>query len=591
MINRRHVAAALVAFLISFGLSTAAFADVPATMTYHGNLADGSGQPVDTTVEATFRIYDAKAGGTEVWSEDFSTVDVNNGSFTAQLGSNQPLTGVFDGHQYWLEVTIDGETLSPRTAIDSVPYALRANTANDADTVGGKTPADLTASVPTTAADLAYDNSASGMNATDVQAALDELAQLRARVDALEARTQDANGDPINVADLDSRITQNAGDISSVQTAVSNNADDISDLQTTTSNNAGDISNLQSTVQNNGGDISNLQSSVQNNTSAISSLQTTSSNNANAISALQTSVSNNRGDIDTNTTNIQSNASAISQNAGTISTNTSDITTNAGDISNNAGDISTNAGNISANAGDITALQNLTQDMSRTTINGHPSVAFTGVNVHIRNGLGATDGDTGGGAQVNGLGNLIIGYDEARSSGSDKSGSHNLVLGSENNYTSYGGIVAGSRNEISGKYASVSGGLSNTASGDYASISGGSFSTASAAQSSVSGGTGNTASGFFSTVSGGSRNTATGWYSSVSGGYQNTASGQYASVSAGESNDASGQHTSITGGRSNTADWGYATVTGGENNSCSGYAATITGGNGNTTSGVDAVVP
>ncbi len=505
MINRRNVSAALVTFLIAFGLSTAAFADVPATMTYHGQLTDGAGQPVDTTVEATFHIYDAKTGGNEMWSEDFSTLDVNNGAFTAQLGSNQPLTGVFDGHQYWLEVAINGETLSPRTAIDSVPYALRANSANDADTVGGKTPADLTASVPTTAADLAYDNTASGMSATDVQAALDELAQLRARVDALEAQMKDANGAPINAADLDSRISQNTASISG--------------LQTTLQNRTADISRLQSSVQANAVNISDMQVSVQNNTTAISSLQATTSGNTADISSLQTDLANNRSDIGANATDIQSNANAISINA-------SGITTNANAISSNAGDISTNAA-------DIAALQSLTQDMSRTTINGHPSVVFTGVNVHIRDGLGSTSGFDGTTTHVNGLGNLIIGYDEPRSSGSDKSGSHNLVVGTYNNYTSYGGLVVGLDNTISGTYASVCGGHDNTASGS---------------STSVSGGYRNTASNLYASVSGGRFNTASGYFSSISGGYTNTASQQDTSVLGGHDNNAYGTGSSITGG-------------------------------------------
>ena len=41
---------------------------------------------------------------------------------------------------------------------------------------------------------------------------------------------------------------------------------------------------------------------------------------------------------------------------------------------------------------------------------------------------------------VNGLGNVVIGYNELRGAGDDRSGSHNLVFGSRNNYSSYGGL-------------------------------------------------------------------------------------------------------------------------------------------------------
>jgi len=64
-------------------------------------------------------------------------------------------------------------------------------------------------------------------------------------------------------------------------------------------------------------------------------------------------------------------------------------------------------------------------------------ITFSGVNVHVVNGTGTTDGT------VNGLGNLIVGYNETRGSGDDRSGSHNIVVGSEHNYSSYGGLVAG----------------------------------------------------------------------------------------------------------------------------------------------------
>jgi hypothetical protein len=93
-------------------------------------------------------------------------------------------------------------------------------------------------------------------------------------------------------------------------------------------------------------------------------------------------------------------------------------------------------------------------------------VIFEGCNVHIRSGAGATD------APVNGLGNLIVGYHEAFPD-DDRTGSDNLVVGPFHSHASYGGLVAGYNNAISGPHASVSGGDANTASGGYASVSGG----------------------------------------------------------------------------------------------------------------------
>ena len=117
-------------------------------------------------------------------------------------------------------------------------------------------------------------------------------------------------------------------------------------------------------------------------------------------------------------------------------------------------------------------------------------VMLTRVNLQVVNGLNGT-------ASINGYGNVVIGYDEANtwdfnrcsdgvytsqvdceSAGeiwdiTHKSGSHNLVLGSENSYSQYGGLVAGYRNFINRSYATISGGALNTAMGEFSSIMGG----------------------------------------------------------------------------------------------------------------------
>jgi hypothetical protein len=140
-------------------------------------------------------------------------------------------------------------------------------------------------------------------------------------------------------------------------------------------------------------------------------------------------------------------------------------------------------------------------------------VIFEDANVHVRSGAGATD------STVNGRGNLIIGYNEARDGYIlDRGGSNNLVLGSRNEFSSYGGMVVGRYNSIEAPYSSVSAGWGNTASGGYSSVSGGQNNTASGMNSSVSAGISNTASGDNSSVSGGYNNTAGGLSSSVSGG-------------------------------------------------------------------------
>src|SRR5262245_15481089 len=141
---------------------------------------------------------------------------------------------------------------------------------------------------------------------------------------------------------------------------------------------------------------------------------------------------------------------------------------------------------------------------------GHELV-ITGVNLRIVNGLGATE-------TTNGLGNMILRYNESRGLDQDtRTGSHNVVVGEFHNFSSFGGLVVGQSNEISGEFASIGGGQGNTASGEFASVSGGNANTASGGASSVSGGFRNTASGASSSVSGGQQHTVVGRFSWAAG--------------------------------------------------------------------------
>jgi hypothetical protein len=155
-----------------------------------------------------------------------------------------------------------------------------------------------------------------------------------------------------------------------------------------------------------------------------------------------------------------------------------------------------------------------------------PNIIFSGANIHIVSGSGATNDND----NSTGLGNLIIGYDEEPMFGgplnpSDRGGSHNLIIGPGHRFTDVatGGFVAGSDNIISNASASVTGGWSNTASGEFASVNGGTENTASGVYTSVLGGIRNTAGGIVppiagSTVVGGEFNTAGGRVSVVLGG-------------------------------------------------------------------------
>jgi prefoldin subunit 5 len=159
----------------------------------------------------------------------------------------------------------------------------------------------------------------------------------------------------------------------------------------------------------------------------------------------------------------------------------------------------------------IASLQSLLKGVSRAPdANGYDTLIFSGVNLQVVNGTGSE-------STTNGLGNLIVGYEDNISSYA-RTGSHNLVTGTNGGWTSYGGLLAGNSNQVTARYASVSGGANNTASGQVASVSGGILNRASGGSSSVSGGLNNNASGVWASVSGGESNNAGGSYNAILGG-------------------------------------------------------------------------
>ena len=110
-------------------------------------------------------------------------------------------------------------------------------------------------------------------------------------------------------------------------------------------------------------------------------------------------------------------------------------------------------------------------------------IYIDGATPHIRHKEGATE-------TTNGVGTLLVGYNEAGGDTDDRSGSHNMIVGKENSFSSWGGMVVGESNTVSGAYATVTAGHGNTASGDYSSVSGGRYNRASGEGASVVGGGG-----------------------------------------------------------------------------------------------------
>jgi len=108
-------------------------ADAPPLVPVQGYLTNDDGEPVDGAHRLTFLLYDAMTDGDQLFTDDLSSVDIDQGHFVTYLGArdgNELDLALFRDHdEVWLEIVIDGaETISPRTRIASVAYAAHAQT-------------------------------------------------------------------------------------------------------------------------------------------------------------------------------------------------------------------------------------------------------------------------------------------------------------------------------------------------------------------------------------------------------------------------------------------------------------------------------
>ncbi len=102
-------------------------AGAPLKINFQGRL-DESGAPAEGSKSFVFKIYDVSSGGTPVWTSAAQSLALSQGVFSASLAAGTPAalsTGTFTGARY-VEITVDGVTLSPRQEMVSAPYALVA---------------------------------------------------------------------------------------------------------------------------------------------------------------------------------------------------------------------------------------------------------------------------------------------------------------------------------------------------------------------------------------------------------------------------------------------------------------------------------
>jgi hypothetical protein len=134
--------ACILGMLLCIAAAQAGWAQVPERMNYQGILTDINGVVApDGLYDLTFRIYSAKEGGQELWTEGHTGVQVSKGIFSIILGSINPLADFqtpFD-KPYWLGIEVNnGGELSPRIELVSSAYSLNARSVEDSAVTAGK---------------------------------------------------------------------------------------------------------------------------------------------------------------------------------------------------------------------------------------------------------------------------------------------------------------------------------------------------------------------------------------------------------------------------------------------------------------------
>mgnify|MGYP001078535998 CR=1 FL=1 len=106
---------------------------VRTTISYQRKLTDAVGAPVpDGNHVIVLKLYATATGGAAVWTSPDTTVTTKGGVFTAAF---TPSASLFEDGDLWIETVVGGKILSPRAKLQTVPFAIRASTADVAKSV------------------------------------------------------------------------------------------------------------------------------------------------------------------------------------------------------------------------------------------------------------------------------------------------------------------------------------------------------------------------------------------------------------------------------------------------------------------------
>jgi len=121
--------------------SSAVSATVPTVLNYQGTLRDAEGNPLSGYHNITFRIYDDVTApiADAIWMEEHISVTVRSGHFSVLLGNMNPIPPAYftDSDRFIGVMVAPYDEMVPRQRFASVPYAMYADYAHDADSVDG----------------------------------------------------------------------------------------------------------------------------------------------------------------------------------------------------------------------------------------------------------------------------------------------------------------------------------------------------------------------------------------------------------------------------------------------------------------------
>ena len=123
--------------LISMLAFPLAASGVPAFLTHQGHILESDTSPVTGSSNVVFKLYTNATGGSASWTQTVA-VTFDNGFYSVVLGPGTPTLSadLFDASALYLGITLEGlDEFEPRHRITSVPYALRAGSA---DTITGE---------------------------------------------------------------------------------------------------------------------------------------------------------------------------------------------------------------------------------------------------------------------------------------------------------------------------------------------------------------------------------------------------------------------------------------------------------------------